>query len=195
MGTQKRKPNKKNKLIKGGTQNPLLPKDIVDLLNALFDDQNENEKEIIEILDNNIKIAINKEINFNKYFNDEYNNDDEYKKLIDHINSYSMQTDTTYLIILATQLSTIKVMEKVMEKLIDMRAKLDVTDNYGKDSMYYACMVEDDEKKDLLEKYGLSREDCKVHGGNSRKKYKLKNKKIRRTTKRKTLKRKRNNKP
>jgi hypothetical protein len=191
MGTQKRKPNKKNKLIKGGTQNPLLPKDIVDLLNALFDDQNENEKEIIEILDNNIKIAINKEINFNKYFNDEYNNDDEYKKLRHHINSHTMNGDTTHLIILATQLSTIK----VMEKLIDMRAKLEVKDNYGNDSMYYACMVEDDEKKDLLETYGLRREDCGVRGGKSRNKYKLKNKKIRRTTKRKTLKRKRNNKP
>jgi len=183
MGTQKRKPNKKNKLIKGGTQNPLIPKDIVDLLNALFE---RNEKEIIEILDNNIKFDINKEIIFNEYFTDEY------KKLKDHINSHSKEGEKTHLIILATQLSTIK----VMEKLIDMGAIVyDVKDGYGKDSMDYACMVEDDEKMDLLEKYGLSRENCNVHGGNSRKKYKLKNKKIRRTTKRKTLKRKRNNKP
>ena len=61
--------------------------------------------------------------------------------------------------------------------------------------MYYARMVEDDEKIQLLEDKGLSSKNGKVHGGNSRKKYKLKNKKIRRTTKRKTLKRKRNNKP
>jgi len=126
------------------------------------------------------------------YFNDEYNNDDEYKKLIDHIKRYSMQTDKTYLIILATQFSTID----VMKKLLDMGAIIyDVKDNYGKDSMYYARMVEDDEKIQLLEDKGLSSKNGKVHGGNSRKKYKLKNKKIRRTTKRKTLKRKRNNKP
>jgi len=179
MGTQKRKPNKKNKLIKGGTKNPLLPKNIVDLLNALFE---KNEIEILDILDN-IKFDIDEVIDFNNDFND--------KKLRDHINSHSMNGDTTHLIILATQLSTIK----VMEKLIDMEVNLDVTDNNYRDSMYYACMIQDEEKMDLLENNGLSREDCNVHGGKSRKKYKLKNKKIRRTTKRKTLKRKRNNKP
>lgn len=194
MGTQKRKPNKKNKLIKGGTKNPLLPKNIVDLLNALFYDQNENENEIIEILNNiknNINFDINEEIDFNKYFNDEYNNDDEYKKLRDHIERHSMYGDTTHLIILAIQLSTIK----VMEKLIDMGAYLYVTDNNDKDPMYHACIINDDEKIQLLEDNGLSSKNCIVDGGKSRKKYKLKNKKIRRTTKRKTLKRKRNNKP
>ena len=102
-----------------------------------------------------------------------------------------MYGDITHLIILATQLSTIK----VMEKLIDMGANLDVTDNNNKDPMYHACIIDDDEKMNLLEKYGVPREECGVLGGKSRKKYKLKNKKIRRTTKRKTLKRKRNNKP
>ncbi len=82
-----------------------------------------------------------------------------------------------------------------MEKLIDMGANLYVTDNNDKDPMYHACF--DNEKIQLLEDNGLSSKNCNVLGGKSksRKKYKLKNKKIRRTTKRKTLKRKRNNKP
>ena len=82
-----------------------------------------------------------------------------------------------------------------MEKLIDMGAYLYVTDNNDKDPMYHACIINDDEKIQLLEDNGLSSKNCIVDGGKSRKKYKLKNKKIRRTTKRKTLKRKRNNKP